>query len=145
MLDTRLVIGQCALVPTEISELTATRSFAWGVLVVGDAESHDIPPLEPLRTIAATDSTVVIRVRHAQDVTDIEDSEFLVNLRVAADSGHGEGVVATVAVPSGRLSVGDANAADIVNLRPGRWRLRIEVEPDDVPERVAVWLSPDAP
>jgi hypothetical protein len=139
------VIGQSALVSMEISELTATRSFAWGVLVVGDAESHDIPPLEPLKTIAATDSTVVIRVRHAQDVTDIDDSEFLVNVRVAADSGHGEGVEATVAVPSGRLSVGDANAADIVNLRPGRWRLRIEVEPDDVPERVAVWLSPEAP
>ena len=127
---------------TEIIELTTIRPFAWGVLVVGDADGHDIPPLEPLQTIAATDSTVVIRVRHAQDVTDIDDSEFLVNLRVAADSGDGEGVKAIVAVPSGRLSVGDANAADILNLRPGRWQLRIEVEPNDVPEHVAVWLSP---
>lgn len=126
----------------EIKELTATRSFAWGVLIVGDAERHDIPSLEPSNPIAVAVSAVVVRVRHAQDVTDIDDSEFLVDVRVAADSGDHDGVEAIVAVPSGRLSVGDASIADVVNLRPGRWRLRIEVEPDDLPERVTVWLSP---
>ena len=59
--------GQSALMSAEINEVSTTRSLAWGVLVVGDAESRDIPSLEPLKTITATDSTVVIRVRHAQD------------------------------------------------------------------------------
>ena len=109
---------------------------------MGDAESDDIPSLQPGSWIASADSTVVIRVRHAQDVANVDDSEFMVGVRVAADSGDTVGVEATVAVPSGRLSVGDADAADVVNLRPGRWRLRIEVAPDDLPERVTVWLSP---
>jgi hypothetical protein len=68
----------------------------------------------------------------------------VVELRCALGSGDAEGIDIVISVPSGRMIVGDANHFDVLWLKPSRWRLHIEVEPDDMPERVAVWLTPDS-
>jgi hypothetical protein len=54
-----------------------------------------------------------------------------------------EGIDTSIAIPSGRLAVGDANHTDR-HAGPGHWRLHIEVEANVMPERVAVWLAPDS-
>jgi hypothetical protein len=116
---------------SEAVVFSTRRPFAWGVLVVGDVNSRDIPALKPGENIAATSSTVVVRVRHAQDVADIDDSEFAVSVRVATGTSGGTGHEAVITVTSGQLSVGDANTADLVKLQPGMWRLSIVAEPND--------------
>lgn len=127
--------------PADVEELFTKRSFAWGVLMVGDAESSDIPTIPVGATVASTATTVVLAVRHAQDVDDVDQSEFLVEVRCALGAGDADCIYASIAVPSGRLAVGDADHVDVVRVRPGPVRLRIEVEPEDMPERVAVWLA----
>lgn len=45
-------------------------------------------------------------------------------------------------VPSGVLSVGDAEQEDIVAIGPGRWAVQIECSPRENAEKVCVWLQP---
>jgi hypothetical protein len=113
-----------------------------GVLIVRDAESHDNPTLAAGATFGTTASSLAIGVRHAQDVAHIAESEFLVQVRCAEGTGDADGIDASIAVSSGRLTVGDANHEDVVRLDPGRWRVHIEADPPDMPERVVIWLTP---
>lgn len=127
--------------PADVEKLLTKRSFAWGVLIVGDAESNDIPTLLGRATVASTTTTLALAVRHAQDVDDVDQSEFLVEVRCALGAGDADCIRESIAVPSGRLAVGDADHADVVSVRPGLVHLCIDVEPEDVPERVTVWLA----
>jgi hypothetical protein len=128
-------------VSADVEELFTKRSFAWGVLIVGDAESSDIPTLPVGATVASTTTTVALAVRHAQDLDDVDESEFLVEVRCALGAGDADCIRESIAVPSGRLSVGDADHVDVMRVGPGRVHLHIDVEPEDMPERVTLWLA----
>ena len=127
------------------------RRFGWGILLIGDAESSDIP-LGPGRGVAISTATnICVRVRHAQDVESPSDGNlevppFEVSVRCVSGVSHALALCfdGTIDLPSGRLSIGDADDEKILALRPGRWRFQIEVDTRDHPERVYVWYHMDA-
>jgi hypothetical protein len=45
-------------------------------------------------------------------------------------------------VPSGVLTVGDAEHEDALELGPGRWAVQVGCSPHDFAENVHVWLQP---
>ncbi len=123
--------------------LNTTRAFAWGIVIIGDADTQDIPSPELGNAIVASDSAVVAKVRHAQDVVNPEDDEFLVEVQCTAGEANRDDLSfdGAILVSSGRISVGDADHEDKLLVEAGRWRLQIAVEPIDHPERVQVWFS----
>lgn len=120
------------------------RAFAWGIVIIGDADTQEIPSLDRDTSIVSSGSAVVILVRHAQDVVDPDDAEFLVEVQCTAGSTSRDDVSfdGDILISSGRLSVGDADHEHTVIVDPGRWRLQIAAEPIEHPERVTVWFSP---
>jgi len=131
-------------VPGSRDVLNTKRAFAWGIVIIGDADTQDIPSPNRDNTIVSSESAVVAMVRHAQDVVNPEDDEFLVEVQCSAGVAGRDEVSfdGDIFISSGRISVGDADHEDNVSVEPGRWRLQIAVEPIEHPERVKVWFSP---
>lgn len=124
------------------------RPFHWGIVVVGDRESTDIPEIRPDELVASSASEVVVPVRHAQDVEVVgrQDEEIpFFEVSVSCSPGVVEGQElrfdGIVTLPSGVLSIGDADDEALVPLTPGLHRLQIAVEPRDHSERVHIWYS----
>jgi hypothetical protein len=130
---------QSALMPHGFADLTITRPFAWGMLVIGDAEDRALR-FDGNGTVSATEFSVIVRVRHAQDVDDLDDDPFAVTVRVESTAKVG-GESVEIAVPSGELFVGDGESFEAISVEPGLWRVEVEVEPADSPERVTVRLA----
>lgn len=122
------------------------RAFAWGIVIIGDADTQEIPSPDRDNAIVSSDSAVVVQVRHAQDVADPDDSEFLVEVRCTEGSTDRIGMSfdGDILIPSGRLSIGDADHEDTIIVTPGRWRLQVDTQPVERPERVSLWFSPAA-
>jgi hypothetical protein len=132
------------------------RPFHWGiVIIVGDDWNGEskVPEFDPDRIVAANDFAVTIAVRHAQDTDEVEmgdDGVEYVKLAEAtvvarlldstsSDEGRREVFSGVIAVPSGRLSIGDADAETIVAADHGDNRVIVSVD-DEVPSDD---LSPD--
>jgi hypothetical protein len=125
------------------------RPFQWGILLVGDPESKDIPELGRDGATASNSALVGVPVRHAQDVEfsggdDEEIPPFLVSVSCSAGVAHGQELSfdGVISLPSGLMSIGDADREETLALTPGTYRLQIEGDPGDHPERVHVWYSP---
>jgi hypothetical protein len=135
---------------------TIQRPFHWGiVVVVGDdwGGESEVPAFDPDRIVAANDFAVTISVRHAQDTDEVEtgddgveyvklaEATVVARLLDASPTGEGRREVfsGVIAVPSGRLSIGDADEETIVTAHQGDNRVRVSVD-DEVP---ADDLSPD--
>jgi hypothetical protein len=136
--------------------ITIKRTFHWGIVVIvgddWDGES-DVPAFDPDRIVAANEFAVTIAVRHAQDTDAVEAgddgveyvkfAEATVVARLLdsppTDEGRREVSSAVIAVPSGRLSIGDADGWTIVTAHRGDNRIMVSVD-DDVPTDD---LSPD--
>ena len=135
---------------------TIKRPFHWGiVIIVGDdwGGESEVPAFDPARMVAANDFAVTIAVRHAQDTDEVEtgdDGVEYVKLAEATvvarlldspptDEGRREVFSWVIAVPSGRLSIGDADEETIVAAHQGNNRVIVSVD-DEVP---ADDLSPD--
>ena len=137
-----------------VGQVLLRRSFAWGVFFVGDSKA-DVVEVNPdvVVTWGREDEALAVLVRHAQDVDDqvldaLEDDEEVpwaeVTLNVHWGSStamrtDGDGLIA---VPSGVVTVGDANFEDVFALQPGRWRVQLSLEPRDDADNVDLWLSP---
>lgn len=131
------------------STLELHRPFHWGVLLIGDPETADIPNRGPEGAIVSNGALVVVPVRHAQDVEfsgrgDEEIPPFVVSVRCSPGVSQSQemGFDGVIDLPSGLMSIGDADTEEVLTLTPGRYRLQIEVHPNDHPERVHVWYSP---
>ncbi len=135
---------------------TIQRPFHWGIVViVGDdwGGESEAPAFDPDRMVAVNDRAVTIAVRHAQDTDEVETgadgveyvkfAEATVVARLLdlspTDEGRREVFSGVIAVPSGRLSIGDADEETIVTAHQGNNRVIVSVD-DDVPEDD---LSPD--
>ena len=88
-------------------------------------------------------------VRHAQDVDlsggdDDEIPPFVVSVRFLPGIAQGQELSfdGVMSLLSGLMSVGDADREEVLALTPGTYRLQVEVDPDDHPERFRVWYSP---
>jgi hypothetical protein len=139
-----------------VSETVITRPFHWGiVIIVGDDRDGDkgVPPFDPGRIVAANDLAVTVSVRHAQDTHEVETgADGVESVKVAkatvvvrlldsspTDEGRRQVFSGVIAVPSGRLSIGDADEAALVTAHEGSNRVVVSVD-DDVPADDA---SPD--
>jgi hypothetical protein len=142
--DNAARLGQSARMSGSNDSFNTLRAFAWGIVLIGEADTQDIPSPERDKAIVSSDSAVVVLVRHAQDVVDLDDEEFLVEVRCTAGSTDRDDVSfdGDILISSGRLSIGDADHEDTLIVAPGRWRLQVAAEPMQRPERVAVWFSP---
>ena len=139
-----------------VSETVIKRLFHWGiVIIVGDdwdGES-EVPVFDPDRMVAANDFAVTIAVRHAQDTDEVEtgdDGVEYVKFAEASvvarlldssptDEGRREVFSGVIDVPSGRLSIGDADEETIVTAHQGTNRVIVSVD-EEVPDDD---LSPD--
>jgi hypothetical protein len=155
-------VSETDLEPNRVT--TVKRPFHWGiVIIVGDdwGGESEVPTFDPDRMVAANDFAVTIAVRHAQDTDEVEmgdDGVEYVKLAEAtvvarlldstsSDEGRREVFSGVIAVPSGRLSIGDADEETIVTAHQGDNRVIIsvdhEVPPDDLsPDLVYVDLLP---
>jgi hypothetical protein len=137
-----------------VGQVSLRRSFAWGVFFIGDSKA-DVVEVNP--DVAVTwgreDEALAVGVRHAMDVDDqvldaLDDDEEVPWVEVtvnvhwggpSASRTDGDGLID---VPSGVVTIGDANFEDVFALPPGRWRVQLSLEPHDNAEHVDVWLSP---
>jgi hypothetical protein len=125
------------------------RPFVWGILLIGDSASPGVPATEPGVAVVATRTVVAIGVRHAQDV-DFEPADdgqevpqFSVTVEVrlgqlAETAVHFDDVIE---VPSGRITVGDADREQSLLVTPGPWRIQLALTPEDQAEKVDVWIT----
>ena len=132
-------------------DLEVLRPFGWGILLVADSATSEIPEMEEGVPFPSTATAVAVPVRHTQDVdidglaltADEAIPEFAVKVR--AFVGHEADCPVRfdgrIEVPSGRVSVGDADRDDTLELEPGLWRLQVALSPPDYPDRVDVWLT----
>jgi hypothetical protein len=143
---------------------TIKRPFHWGIVVLfGDdwRGEPEVPAFEPDRMVAANDFVLTVRVRHAQDTDETETgddgieyvkfAEVTVVARLLdsppTNDGRREVFSAVIAVPSGRLSIGDADEETIVSAHQGANRVTISVAgdvpaDDQSPDLVYVDLLP---
>jgi hypothetical protein len=137
-----------------VGEVSLRRSFAWGVFFIGDSRA-DVVEVNPdvVVTWGRQDEALAVLVRHAQDVDDevldaLDDDEEVpwvevaLNVRWGTRTASGTDGDGFIAVPSGVVTIGDANFEDVFALPPGRWRVQLSLDPHDDAERVDVWLSP---
>lgn len=133
--------------------LAIERAFNWGIVLVSDANSRDLPELPRGSSFAASRDAVVIAVRHAQDVdfvdSDLRPDEAIppatVTVRVGLGAQDRADFSCVLALRSGRLLVGDADHEDIVTVPPGEYTVAVGVDDAHSPERVDVTLAPPRP
>lgn len=135
---------------------TIERPFHWGIVVVAGDDwdgTGEVPEFDPARMVAANDCIVTIAVRLAQDSGEFETGDDGVEYVKPAkatvvarlldawptDSGRREIFEGIIAVPTGRLSIGDADGETIVAAHRGNNRIIVSVD-DEVP---AENLSPN--
>jgi hypothetical protein len=143
---------------------TIRRPFHWGiVVVVGDHwdGEREVPAFDPDRMVVANDFAVTIAVRHAQDTDEVETgddgveylkfAEATVVARLLDSPSTSEGrrgvFSGVISVPSGRLSIGDADEETVVAAHLGKNRVTVSVDDgvqaDDLsPDVVYVDLLP---
>jgi hypothetical protein len=101
-------------------------------------DDRQLPQSLEGRSMASGESSVVVSVRHAQDIEGDADDHFEVRvrcLRGPADEAE-LSFDSSISVPSGRLSLGDAEEQAILAVSPGRWRIQVLTIPADHPEQV---------
>ncbi len=94
--------------------------------------------------VTATGSAVAVAVRHAQDVeVGSAVREFYVSLEVRLAQPAETAVCfdGVIDVPSGRITFGDADRQDALDVVPGRWRVQVALDPEDYPEHVQIWIT----
>ncbi len=129
---------------------TIRRPFHWGIVVVAvEPPTGDIPAVVGDTLVVANAHSLIILVRHAQDIEsldgeyDFAEAEVTVRQMVGPMSSPASGRVVyegVLDVPSGRLSVGDADDWVILPAHHGANTAVVSVEAG-VP---ADELSPDA-
>lgn len=119
------------------------RGYYWGCVYVNDEEEGDFDPDSMVGPgpVWPSHCWVSIQVRHARLVAEEDaDVELVVNVR--GEAADNSGYETVVDVPSGVLSIGDADDHDILRLAPGRWLLQVDLDSPDDAVLVRITLSP---
>lgn len=129
---------------------TWTRPFHWGVIMVTDEGEEEVPEDIGTATVAVSESALSIRVRHAQDIEIPDDldgddlapvAEVVVTVRIGSVAATATRFDHTIATPSRRVSVGDADDERVFTLDGDRTRVQIDLDPLEHAERVTIWLA----
>jgi hypothetical protein len=130
--------------------LAFKRAFAWGILLVSDSQTKAIPELDHQAVVTASKEALAIVVHHAADVpygdvpSDqiVPESEVAVRIYVQESAPRTPSFEAVMSVPSGTLTVGDADHEESLDIDPGRWHVRVVCTPWDHADEVDLWLLP---
>ncbi|MBD3927215.1 hypothetical protein IEZ26_21515 [Nocardioides cavernae] len=124
------------------------RPLWWGLLLLMDREASDVPALTA-DVVSFSRTGLAVKVLHAQDVDlsgyggDDVSPPAQVQIEVIFGDGAPESPASSgvIDVPSGVLTVGDAELQDTVEIGPGRWAAQVECTPRENAEKVCVWLQ----
>ncbi len=117
--------------------------FYWGMATLWGADGPcDEPPI--IRPVSASESVIVIRVRHAQDVPLDYDGVATVAFAAVVGTAAPDGTVllhdGELSLPSERLCIGAAERVQELLVPPGGRRVQIEAEPEHA-VRVRAWIT----
>lgn len=127
------------------------RAFNWGVIVVGDADT-EVPADLAHDGVGRGVNALALGVRHSSDVElddfgpdDVVpsfDVDVDVDVEVIVGSPPHRGAIEhVIRLPSGIIHVGDAEAEEEINVRPGQFQLTIDVDDRAHPGAVRVWIT----
>ncbi|GAB3871994.1 hypothetical protein [Terrabacter terrigena] len=140
-----------------LSTALIRRPFHWGIVIVSDVKSGgDIPEVHPNALVTANDHGVIVLVRHAQDIPSFDgnfdwaESEVMVRLlpaSAATRTDRREVFRGRLSVPSGRISMGDADDEVVHSAHSGLNEVVITVardvdESDRSPDAIQIDLLP---
>ncbi|TCO44928.1 hypothetical protein EV646_109100 [Kribbella antiqua] len=121
-------------------EVSLIRPWHWGIAILSAVDAA-VPESLGESRVTSTSECLVIQVRHAQDIEaavfegDWDWATAAVHLRSVPDFEEPTGTVlyeGLLALPDGRLSVGDADSQVIVTDLPTQTRVRVQT--DDLAE-----------
>lgn len=124
------------------------RPFWWGLLLISDRDTTAVPELGE-SMVSQSREGLAVTVLHAQDVdiSGYADDDVVppsqvrvevnVGARAAEDDVSFSGVID---VPSGVLTVGDADEEDALHIGAGHWAVQVDCQPPEHPELVRIWL-----
>jgi hypothetical protein len=123
------------------------RPFGWGIVLFLDRDSVDVPELSDL-PVSQSPRGFVVKVRHAQDVDldgfayedDVPPAEVQILIWLDHEAPGPVTFSCDIEVPSGVLTVGDADHQDALPIGAGLWSVQIDCEPPSHSDRVTVWL-----
>jgi hypothetical protein len=126
------------------AELNFTRCFGWGIVIVRDADSRDMP-VEPAVASAiavASGTAVVVNVLHASDAT-LDENPAQVTIEAFLGPAPTDRIDfrADLSITSGKVVIGDAEDEAELALAPGLWRLAVQAHPVAYPELVRLWFE----
>ena len=124
------------------------RPFWWGLLLVMDRDASDVPSLNDSAVSQSTQG-LAVKVLHAQDVDlsgagpdDVAPpAPVLVDVRIGEHPHTDVLFRGTIDVPSGVLTVGDAEQEDALEIGPGRWAVQVDCAPRQFAQTVRIWLQ----
>ncbi len=125
------------------------RPFSWGLVLLLDRDATEIPQLTD-SVVSHSTKGMAVKVLHAKDVDlsglgaddVVPPAEVEVEIHIGTDAPDDVPFSGTIDVPSGVLTVGDAEQENALEIGAGRWAVRVDCEPREHAERVRVWLRP---
>ncbi len=125
------------------------RPFSWGHVVLLDRDSANVPQPSG-EVVSPSRDGLAVKVLHAQDVdlAGYEGDEIVPPAEVQVDIFIGDAAPGEVLftgfidLPSGVLTVGDAEREDALKIGAGRWAVQVDCQPSEFAELVRVWLRP---
>lgn len=128
----------------EDQRMRRVRPYYWGAIYISDTDcdaDFDIDVRNGEGPVLSTASHVVVLVVCSR-VVDEGEADVTLDVRVTSQRVDGLPYEVAFAVPSGRLSFGDAYNTDEVALQPGRWLLQFSVDDAAEAKHVEPVLSP---
>ena len=134
-------------------EIHTTRPYFWGAIYAFDAD-RAVPDSGDLRRegeVWTGPDCVVIGVQHASTApvsenfpsdAPIPPAEVGLRIQVRDEPVRKAMHEVSIDVPSGILNIGDADKSEDLQLRPGRWRLQINLSSLIEATSVEVYVSP---
>jgi hypothetical protein len=127
------------------SVLHCVRDYYWGCIYCEDSEGSagGDEHLAGDGPFFAADDQVTIQVVNSRMV-DPEDADVELNVYVHALPVPSSDHSSVIVLPSGTLSIGDANRSDEISLSPGRWLMQVDLDRhrSDDARWVNIHLSP---
>ncbi|MGW5877218.1 hypothetical protein ACWFMI_11805 [Nocardiopsis terrae] len=128
--------------------LHCVRDYYWGCIYCEDGEGHDgdYDHLSGDGPFFAVGDQVTIQVANSRMV-DPRDADVELNVYVHAVPMASSDHASVIVLPSGALSIGDADRFDEISLRPGRWLMQVDLDSTQPEEArwVKIHLSPTDP
>lgn len=133
---------------TDVNKWQKSRPLWWGLLLVMDRDASEAPALTD-DVVSFSRYGLAVKVLHAQDVDlsaygdddVVPPAQVQIEVLMSDAPPDSPAFSGVIDVPSGVLTVGDAEQEDAVEIGPGRWAVQIDCAPRESAEKVCVWLQ----